>query len=300
VPSAGGVRARTTAALAATIAALALAGCGLASSGSEPRPVDLLVTAGYGQRPVGGPQRTLEVTGTETAADLLRHTHTSTRGGGSLFVNGVEPDKGAAKTNLHRGDVVWWDRDEPAPARRPRPRVGAVIGSFPEPFVHGIDGKRIPARLECAPRPAGACDVAAEALADAGTGIVGRSKLGTIPGEDTIVVLVGLWPDLRADFAARQLEAGPRVSGVYARIAHDGRSIALLDAAGRTARTMRAGTGLIAATRFRDDEPTWVVTGTDAAGLRAAASALTADALRGKFAVAIRDEVPTALPLRAG
>ena len=33
----------------------------------------------------------------------------------------------------------------PACARTP-----AVVGSFPEPFLHGIDGKRLPVRIECA------------------------------------------------------------------------------------------------------------------------------------------------------
>ena len=46
---------------------------------------------------------------------------------------------------MRGGDRVWWDRHDWSAATR----VPAVVGSFPEPFVHGIDGKRLPVRVEC-------------------------------------------------------------------------------------------------------------------------------------------------------
>ena len=47
----------------------------------------------------------------------------------------------------------------------------------------------------------------------------------------------------------------------------------MLDARGRVARTLGAGTGLVAATREKDREPVWFVTGTDEAGVDSAAAA---------------------------
>jgi hypothetical protein len=57
------------------------------------------------------------------------------------FVNGYEGDRSASSYRLRDGDVAWldyraWEREGEA-------RV--VVGAFPEPFVHGYDGKRRPA-----------------------------------------------------------------------------------------------------------------------------------------------------------
>jgi hypothetical protein len=83
---------------------------------------------------------------------------------------------------------------------------------------------------------------------------------------------------------------------VYARPSADGRTLDVLDPHGRVVRTLRAGTGLIAASAVQDQPPVWAVTGTDRAGIAMAARSLTTDALRDKFAVALHDDVPIALP----
>jgi hypothetical protein len=54
------------------------------------------------------------------------------------YVNGYLADRSAAEYRLHAGDVEWWDyRSWQDPAQDP-----VVVGSFPEPFLHGYDGKR--------------------------------------------------------------------------------------------------------------------------------------------------------------
>jgi hypothetical protein len=58
-----------------------------------------------------------------------------------FFVNGYEADISAADYELHDGDVLWWDhRSWEEELREP-----VVVGAFPEPFLHGFDGKRRPA-----------------------------------------------------------------------------------------------------------------------------------------------------------
>ncbi len=57
------------------------------------------------------------------------------------FVNGYEGDRSASAYRLRDGDVAWldyraWEREGEA-------RV--VVGAFPEPFLHGYDGKTRPA-----------------------------------------------------------------------------------------------------------------------------------------------------------
>jgi hypothetical protein len=54
------------------------------------------------------------------------------------YVNGYLADRSAAEYKVHAGDVEWWDyRSWQDPAQDP-----VVVGSFPEPFLHGYGGKR--------------------------------------------------------------------------------------------------------------------------------------------------------------
>jgi hypothetical protein len=49
------------------------------------------------------------------------------------FLNGIEGDRSAAEVRLRDGDVEWWDfRSWQGQLRAP-----AVVGAFPEPFLHG-------------------------------------------------------------------------------------------------------------------------------------------------------------------
>ena len=59
------------------------------------------------------------------------------------FVNGYEGDRSASSYRLRDGDVAWldyrgWEREGEA-------RV--VVGAFPEPFLHGYDGRTRPAAV---------------------------------------------------------------------------------------------------------------------------------------------------------
>jgi hypothetical protein len=59
------------------------------------------------------------------------------------FINGYEADRSAAEYRLRDGDVEWWDFR----SWRTRMREPIVVGAFPEPFLHGYGGSRLPARV---------------------------------------------------------------------------------------------------------------------------------------------------------
>jgi hypothetical protein len=63
------------------------------------------------------------------------------------FVNGLAGDRSAAEYRLRPGDIAWWDfrswRDDAA--------LEVVAGAFPEPLVHGYDGKTRPAAIRYGP-----------------------------------------------------------------------------------------------------------------------------------------------------
>lgn len=297
----------------ALVAATLLAGCGL-GAGSGAKGVSLTVTRDFGARTLGR-LHVDKTAGSETVMRLLqRRFAVRTRygggfvdaidglGGGSVggrpvdwfyYVNGIESSEGAADVRVHPRDRIWWDRHDWGTAMR----VPAVVGSFPEPFRSGSGGKRLPVRVDCAPRAERSCTAVRHALEAVDVPVSGGA-LGAPAGTTLLRVDVGPWALVRRDVAVRQLERGPASSGVFARPAVDGGSIALLDQRGRVARRLGAGAGLIAATRYRGQQPAWVVTGTDAAGILAAAHALRPGVLRNRFALALDRGRRLALPER--
>jgi hypothetical protein len=198
------------------------------------------------------------------------------------YVNGIEAPKGAADTVVHAGDRIWWDLH----AWSQTEDIPAVVGSFPEPFLHGTDGKRLPVRVECAEVQGSTCRTVSTRLRAIGV----PAAISTVePGDapDTLRVLVGPWRAVASDPAAQSIARGPRASGVYVRISADGHTLSVLNADGHTVRTLTAGAGLIAATRYSAGGPVWVITGTDAAGVSAAASAFDQSSLHNRFAIAL-------------
>lgn len=292
---------RTPASVVALAALWALAGCGL-GPGTAPKGAKLTVTRDFGAKLVldrGAPR----VVGQETIMRLLqRNARIATKYGGGFvesidglsgseggepidwfyYVNGLEASKGAAETDLHAGDRVWWDLHDWSQTQE----VPAVVGSFPEPFLHGIDGERLPVRVECSQPSTSSCATVASRLRRLGVP-VGLSAFAGGEGAQTLRVLVGPLASIGASPEARTIERGPSRSGVYARFSSGGATLTLLDERGRIVRTLGAGAGLIAALRSGDNAPLWLVTGTDQAGVSLAASHLSEASLRDRFALAL-------------
>jgi hypothetical protein len=172
----------------------------------------------------------------------------------------------------------------------------AVVGSFPEPFLHGNAGKRLPVRVECAAPATAPCQTVLSRLAALGVP-AGSGSLGLLSGSQTLRVLVGLWGQLRGDPVAATLERGPTGSGIYARPGTAGNTLSLLDQTGAVARVLGPAAGLVAATRQGDHQPVWIISGSDQAGLAAAAAALDATALRDHFALALDHGTAIGLPV---
>jgi hypothetical protein len=271
--------------------------------------VTLTVTRDFGTRPVGSVTEQ-RARGSETVMQLLERSFRVRTGSGQgvvrsidgssaganrarwfFYVNGIEPTATAARTKVHSGDRIWFDlHDATATASIP-----AVVGSFPEPFVHGRGGKRLPTVLECAPDASAACERVAAALRAAGIPAASQTP-GTGSGTDSLTVLVGTWTDLRKTLAAELIQQGPAASGVYAKFASAGDALELLDPRGQVVRTLGRGAGLLAASAKNGAGPTWFVTGTDVTGVSAAAAALAAPRLGDRFALVVDGSADLPLP----
>lgn len=293
----------------ATVCLVALAGCGL-GAGPGTSNVTLTVTRGFGSIPVAG-VTVRKVPGSETVMRMLeRHLRVSTRYGGGFvesiqglsgtsarrdwfyYVNGVQAPMGAAATAVHQGDRIWWDLHDWSATQS----VPAVVGLFPEPFVHGIGGKRYPVTLECANDVSSACTSVSGELTAQRVPFASQ-VIGATPGTDSLVVEVGTWRDFRGQVVDQLIQTGPSASGVYARFENRGSALALLNPSGQAVRRLGSGAGLVAATAQGSSPPTWLITGTDPGGVTAAARALTPQSLRNHFALAVHGATRVPVPL---
>ncbi|MEA2155890.1 MAG: hypothetical protein QOE11_2030 [Solirubrobacteraceae bacterium] len=301
--------------LAGLCAAAALGGCGVGPGNSPSGGVGLTVTRDFGGRPLVE-RRRAKVAGADTVMRVLqRNAKVGTRFGGDfvqsidgvaggheagrpvdwfIYVNGSQTEKGASAIDVHGGDRLWWDHHDWGVT----PEIPAVVGSFPEPFLHGTEGKRLPVRVECEDPRAGACDVVAKKLIALGVP-AGRSTISHSAADNTVRVLVGPWSQLRGgDAESGAIDNGPRASGVFARFDASAAHLDLLDPRGRVARTLGAGAGLIAATREKDRQPVWFVTGTDDAGVASAAQAFGEATLHDRFALAVSQGLAMSVPIQ--
>jgi len=141
---------RVAATAGAIAVAVALAGCGL-GAGKGTSDVAVTVTRNFGTAPVGSASEP-KVPGSQTVMRLLeRSFRVTTRFGGGFvqsidgqsgtstrrdwfyYVNGLQASLGAAGTSVHKGDRIWWDLHDWSATDS----IPAVVGAFPEPFVHG-------------------------------------------------------------------------------------------------------------------------------------------------------------------
>lgn len=293
---------RTGALGALVLLAAMCSGCGI-GAGPAPSAVHLTLSSDFGAHVVhtwSAPK----VQGQETVMSLLmRNATVSTRysggfvqsidglAGGSeggqpldwfYYVNGAEAPMGAAATTVHPGDHIWWDRHDWAQTDT----IPAVVGSFPEPFLNGIEGKRLPVRIECADLAGAACRTVSTRLS--GLGVPAALAAIGLAGEpESLHILVGPWTAVRAGAGAGAIAEGPHASGVYTRFSANGATLTVLNEQGAPARTLGAGAGLIAATRYAEADPVWVVTGTDDAGAELAARSFDEAMLENHFALAL-------------
>jgi hypothetical protein len=202
-----------------------------------------------------------------------------------FFVNGIESPRGAADVAVRGGDRIWWDyRDWTDALRTP-----AVVGSWPEPFAQVSAGaERLPVRVVCLTLRR-ACSETVERLATEGVDAsIERRRAAARGGAEALRVLVGPWARVRSDRLAAALERDPATSGVFARFerAAAGWRLTALDERAASVERLGGGAGLVAGLRAGDDPATWVVTGTDGAGVQAAVDLLRGESLAHRYAVA--------------
>lgn len=278
------MRSRSIAVLVAVVALLATGCARVSDAPSDPR-AELRVSAGFGAEQLA----TARIDAGVSVMDAVRaNTTVETAFGGGFvnamhgrratldpkrdwfyYVNGLAPGRGAGEQTVRSGDRIWWDYHRWGDGAS----APAVVGSWPEPFVHGY------------PETPGSVQADAPldtVLRDAGAPVT--------TGESRWRVIVGAHVDLvQRDSAWARASADPWASGLPVAVA-DG-TVAQLQPDGQTIRVVDGGRALAAlvpaGTTPDDGGAVFVVAGLDAAAARAAADRIAREpaVLAGRYAV---------------
>ncbi len=221
---------------------------------------------------------------------------------GSSSSTATTPTSAPARRRSAPGDRIWWDYRYWSAAYR----VPAVVGSWPEPFLHGYEGG---SPGDGRPVPGGPTHLrrrSSAALEDEGVDAALERLAAPEPSPDELRILVGPWDAVRADRGRAPDRGG---TGAERRLRELRVAVRAATTADRRRRRRPRGraprrAGLIAAVRDGDDQPTWLVTGTDetaAAGAAAVARRRRAPRpLRGRRQpVASRSRLPPPAERRA-
>jgi hypothetical protein len=272
---------------AATLAVLALVSAGCYSK-NKPAPAPGKPTASISVTRDFGTRRLLDRTvapGQSVMTALRGIARIDTRYGGrfvqsidgisgslrrakdwTYFVNGLESRVGASDVTLHAGDRVWWDFH----AWADLPTVPVVVGSFPEPFVHGTGRPQRQVQV----RGSGALR---DALRAAGARVGStRSRWRVLVGSDA---------SLRSDAAYRAATRSPLAQGLTVSV-RGGRVVGYTG--NGTLAPLPAARAAVFAIRSSGGA-TLYVAGVDAASASAAAAELAAhpSIVRRRYAVAL-------------
>nr|HID14172.1 DUF4430 domain-containing protein [Anaerolineae bacterium] len=273
--------------------------------------VHLWVTADFGQRLIFAAEVGVNA-GDSVLEVMKRHLEVETAYGGGFvqginglasgyaagrkqdwfyWVNGIMAPVGAAQYRPSEGDVIWWDYHEWEHTLF----IPAVVGAYPQPF------KDAGAVILYAPgfeEEAAAIKRGLTRLGVEGVSVRPLSEEG-VAGRNAPAILLGPWLRLEADPLVGGLLKQEIRLGLYAKFAQG--KIALLRPDGTVARELPSGGGVVLAvgSGAGDEEPLWLVTGADEAGVRRAARLLGSEpeALERSIGVAVAGSEAIPLPL---
>lgn len=213
------------------------------------------------------------------------------------YVNGIFADVGALDYYPRPGDVIWWDYH----GWERMSMFPAVIGCYPEPFVHGFRCKAGHTTIVSAEGNRKLADNLQKALKAKGVASVTINNLdaGLLKNRQGPAIVLGQWSELsQIDWLANLNKAYTK-NGTCVHFTSDG--LELLDYRGRVARTIDSSAGVITATGegSGDESPLWLIVGTDQKGLQQAVDVLVTSPgkISGLYSAAIVAGEVVSLPL---
>ena len=212
------------------------------------------------------------------------------------YVDGLQAHVGAGDLKLRAGASVWWDFHRWDFATS----VPAVVGQYPAPFVVAGRASRPTGVLFTSGFEPAARHIASTLRSIGASDAVAAPASAQALSHSGHAILVGRWADLVALDAVRDAAGQPGASGIFVRFGDRGAQ-ALGELGGVAASLPGAGAVLATVKPDDPDAALWLVTGSDAADVRAAANLLAGGhgaRLAGRFGALVRrDGAVVSLPM---
>ncbi len=215
------------------------------------------------------------------------------------FVNGVSADRGIIDYALSSGDIVWWDYHA---WENMSSSNSTVIGSFPEPFVHGYNGFMGEIIIMSAKDTEDSAITLKQTLIDFGSTTVKIEAIDNnlIENREGPVIVIGKWDELNQFEYISELNEAYEKVGSFTHF-EEGK-MQLFDASNVNGTTFGKNAGVIMShgDGLGDDSPLWLVIGIDSEGLNEAVDTLVnePEAILNSYGVAVIDNQIIRLPLK--
>ncbi len=192
-----------------------------------------------------------------------------------IYLNGIQSDVGALDYTLYPGDVEHWDfRDW-----RFHHFVPAIIGDFPEPFLHGYEGDIRPVLVVYQDNFNKEAEILAKHLLQLGVKDVAITEFAHLDDGDKESCNIILLGDMNYEPVAELNDVWKRL-GFYA--CFEAGKLQVFNCQGELAAEYAAGCGLIQSTQnpWNPDgigaceNVVWMLSGIDAQGVKSAVEAL--------------------------
>lgn len=189
------------------------------------------------------------------------------------YVNGICGDAGADGYKLKSGEVVWWDYHA---WKNMGSANSAVIGCYPEPFIHGYRGKIGATAIMSSSDHLSLAGELQKAMLAKGVRSVNIIELNNnlLENRQVPTIVLGTWDKVGQLSWLEKFNNAYRKTGVSVHFTDKG--LELLDYGGQTAQTINGSAGVIAAagSGLGDSNPLWLIVGTDREGLKQAVDVL--------------------------
>lgn len=218
------------------------------------------------------------------------------------YINGLLAPVGAADYTLHDGDIERWDLHPWASL----PAASAIIGDFPEPFLHGYDGDKDPTIIIFSSDFRSEAEGLAEELSKFGVE-AGLKAMETIsPDDETLgennLIVIGYFTD---DLPSELNRIYDRL-GYYAH--YDDGSVHALDWKGDVSRSFTGDVSMIQASKnpwsregtSATHKVVWLIAGKSTESIRFAVNALVKGEALNLHGLLIVDGECKPLPLQEG
>jgi hypothetical protein len=207
-----------------------------------------------------------------------------------IYVNGIQSNVGALDYKLQPGDVEHWDFHDWSF----RQFIPAIVGAFPEPFLHGYRGQKRSNLIIYSDNLREEAQELKNGLVPLGVNDATLRSINELPAsekEASNLILLGT----ADNELISELNQNWKKLGLFVRFENG--NLVILNAQGETDTTYGTAAGLIQATQNpwnpngigACENVAWMVTGTDESGVRSAIETLLKhhDQLQHAFAVVI-------------